>query len=211
MNASPKTTLHIGAYGWQAQELLREFYPEDLPSEWRLSYLANEFDCVMVPAAYWREGGGPNTAQWHDDVQAHFRFFLEIDAALYTGAHWPRLLNDVSAVADRLGGLVLKLESGQYPQAIRELGERVPGIDVYCDDPLPVLPAGHLWHSPDTQCPCAPLALVDARALDTPMNLRRTLEGFVACADAGDLYLFVAGGVQAMEDARTMAGLLGHY
>ncbi len=211
MNESPNTTLHIGAYGWQAQGLLSEFYPEDLPPEWRLSYLANEFDCVLVPAAYWHEADWPDTAQWRDDVQAHFRFFLEIDAVLHAGAHWPRLLDDLSAMADRIGGLVLKLGSGQYPQVIRELGKRVAGIPLYSCDVVPTLPVAHLWRSDETTCPCAPLALVEAQALDTPMKLRRTLEGFVACAGVEELYLFVEGGVQAMMDARTMAVLLGHY
>jgi|GEM_PF-4031541 len=43
----------IGAADWQAEEWLTSFYPEDLPSEWRLSYYANEFSTTFLDCLQW--------------------------------------------------------------------------------------------------------------------------------------------------------------
>jgi uncharacterized protein YecE (DUF72 family) len=33
----------IGACGWQHNDWTGEFYPDDLPEEWRLGYYAHEY------------------------------------------------------------------------------------------------------------------------------------------------------------------------
>jgi len=78
----------IGSWGWRHPEWDDDvFYPHDLPREWRLSYYANEFHLVMVPAAYWLADGSTEE-DWLDDVSGVFTFYID----------WPFLqLSDLAA------------------------------------------------------------------------------------------------------------------
>jgi hypothetical protein len=66
-----------GAAGWDHPAWIGPFYPGELPAQWRLAYYAHYFGCVLVPAAAWREAGGPGAASWAADTPAGFRFLLE--------------------------------------------------------------------------------------------------------------------------------------
>jgi hypothetical protein len=62
--------LHVGVVGWCRPAWCQAYYPEDLPPEWRLAYLANDADCLWLAAddlagldpgafaAAWDESGG---------------------------------------------------------------------------------------------------------------------------------------------------------
>lgn len=67
----------VGSWGWRYPEWEKDiFYPDDLPSDWQLSYYSNEFDLVVVPAAYWTsEGYGDE--DWLDDVEQDFVFYVD--------------------------------------------------------------------------------------------------------------------------------------
>lgn len=73
--------IEVIARGWDRSDWYGEFYPEDLPEDWRLSYFANAFQSVLVPAASWRGASGERLAQWAEDVPDRFRFYLEVDAS----------------------------------------------------------------------------------------------------------------------------------
>lgn len=66
-----------GALGWDHPAWVGTFYPDDLPAEWRLSYYAHFFGCVLVPAATWREAGAGGAGAWVADTPSGFRFLLE--------------------------------------------------------------------------------------------------------------------------------------
>ena len=67
----------IGAWGWQHVGWGKDvFYPDDLPEDWQLSYYANEFDMVVVPANYWLQQGDAES-DWLDDVEDDFVFYID--------------------------------------------------------------------------------------------------------------------------------------
>ena len=68
----------IGAYGWQHTDWIGEFYPEDLPDEWRLGYYGNEYPVVMVPASY-----------LSSDVNEFEEWLEESDDSLRMIVEWP--------------------------------------------------------------------------------------------------------------------------
>lgn len=45
--------LLLGTVDWRRADWQADYYPHDLPADWRLSYLANDCDCVMLPAGQW--------------------------------------------------------------------------------------------------------------------------------------------------------------
>lgn len=72
-----KKNIVLGAYGWRHPLWLSTFYPDDLPEDWQLTYFSNEFNAVLVPAAYWQAGEIVDCEEWMDAVHDDFQFFVE--------------------------------------------------------------------------------------------------------------------------------------
>lgn len=67
----------IGSWGWRHPEWEKDvFYPDDLPTDWQLSYYSNEFDAVVVPASYWSTDGYGED-DWLDDITDDFAFYID--------------------------------------------------------------------------------------------------------------------------------------
>ena len=52
-NIKPDGGLLLGTVGWRRQDWSAEYYPADLPAEWRLAYYANDCDCILMRASDW--------------------------------------------------------------------------------------------------------------------------------------------------------------
>lgn len=103
-------SLELAAYGWNPADWERMFYPEDLPEDWRISYYANEFGCVLLPAEDWKS---PlmEAAFWQAEVSPDFRFYLEITLPLLQAEHWPQVCGAVEKyLAPQVKGLLLTKE-----------------------------------------------------------------------------------------------------
>ena len=68
--------------GWQRDSWLQDYFPDDLPEDWRLSYFANDCDCVLVQADAWRDGPGEELAAQLPETPPTFRCFLQLPAHL---------------------------------------------------------------------------------------------------------------------------------
>jgi len=68
---------HVAPRGWTDLVDAETFYPEDLPSDWRLTYYANAFDGVLLPPGLWLCAGAEQLGQWRADVHDGFHFYLE--------------------------------------------------------------------------------------------------------------------------------------
>ena len=73
----PAPRIHLFARDWDHAAWSDSFYPQDLPEDWRLTYYANEFPGVLVPAERWQAADEAELLDWVDDVHAGFRFFVE--------------------------------------------------------------------------------------------------------------------------------------
>jgi len=69
----------IGAYGWQHKQWQGQFYPDDIPLDWCLSYYANEFDTLLVPFKIWSESELEEIQSWIEEVPESFDLFFEVD------------------------------------------------------------------------------------------------------------------------------------
>ena len=68
---------YVAARGWEHPAWSGIFYPEDIPAEWRLTYYANEFPAVVVPASAWGADPAAQARQWYADTPEGFGFLLE--------------------------------------------------------------------------------------------------------------------------------------
>lgn len=75
--------LIVGAADWRHPRWVGDYYPEDLPPEWRLAFYANDFTGVLLAEARWRGAAEAAWAHWREEAPAGFRFLLgmEEDAA----------------------------------------------------------------------------------------------------------------------------------
>ncbi|MEN8175719.1 MAG: hypothetical protein ABFS23_08140 [Pseudomonadota bacterium] len=69
----------VGAEDWLQAQWLRDYFPENLPEEWRLAYYANDFSAVLVPASSWSNAAPTAWAHWAEEVPPGFRLFLLLD------------------------------------------------------------------------------------------------------------------------------------
>ncbi len=68
-------SIKVGSYGWEFASFLQSFYPQDLPQEWRLSFYANEFNSILIPAELWCDSS-LDIEEWLD-VPDDFSFYLQ--------------------------------------------------------------------------------------------------------------------------------------
>ncbi len=69
--------IRLGAMEWRDPAWVGQFYPADMPEEWRLSYYASQFNCVFLKAKDWCDASLSELEQWCDDVHSQFVFLLE--------------------------------------------------------------------------------------------------------------------------------------
>jgi hypothetical protein len=101
----------VAAYGWQGGEW-DDFYPDDLPLEWRLDYYANEFFSVLVPHAEWSVLDDEALLYWQEEVSDDFTFFWELPAGEEAGVARLQSLLANEAFGAHWGGVVdLSLDS----------------------------------------------------------------------------------------------------
>lgn len=97
--------LYIAARSWNHSSWRGNFYPEDLPDDWRLSYYSNEFHAIVVPESEWVDIDLVEIERWIDDTNEEFLFFLEVENSL---ADWQQITDRISCMGYQLGGLLLR-------------------------------------------------------------------------------------------------------
>lgn len=70
--------LQIGTLGWDYDHWEGGFYPEDMPSEWRLDYYANTFRVVLIPQQDWLALTVEDAEELIDAVEGEFSFYFEL-------------------------------------------------------------------------------------------------------------------------------------
>lgn len=71
-------SVYSGAVGWMHASWRGDFYPEDLPDDWQLSFYNTQFRCVYLPYPLWRDVPDEEVAGWLRDTREGFRFVLQM-------------------------------------------------------------------------------------------------------------------------------------
>lgn len=77
--AEARERSYVGSFGWEHPEWNGDFYPEDLPPEWRLAFYNTAFSCVYLAHEEWAGRDLQTLADWVADTREAFRFVLETD------------------------------------------------------------------------------------------------------------------------------------
>jgi uncharacterized protein YecE (DUF72 family) len=213
--------IEIGALGWLHEGWQDQFYPDELPEDWQLSYYANEFRFVVIPCDQWMRAEQDEMEQWLDDVHDQFSFFAEINhASLETGRlQLEQLLN---VMGERFAGLVYRDSVDALAGDISVLQElnsiRSVHVDVPGAEGMEIIKQGDLhpcWRQGD-EFPVQAGGLGFIPRSDDLANqreLRKILQSFLSnAANTGDFFMVFEGNpphVGAMQDAVVIAELLG--
>ena len=99
------TDIVVAAYGWQYPDWDGEFYPEDLPEDWKLSFYSNEFRAVVIPASAWVGDDSLDAERWVEDVSDDFTFYLEVVDVL---PDWVKIAEAAKPFGKQLAGILLR-------------------------------------------------------------------------------------------------------
>lgn len=100
-------SLELAAYGWLPADWSQMFYPGGLPEDWQVSYYANEFDCVLLPAGGWISPA-TQASFWQGEVGSDFRFYLELTSTMLQSANWGQIREAVEKyLAPQVKGVLL--------------------------------------------------------------------------------------------------------
>ena len=105
----------VGARGWEHEAWRGDFYPEDLPEDWRLTYYANAFRSVLVPAERLASVPGEELRRWPGEVPEGFLFYLEVSRQLVAGMEISRFMSKVNALGEGVGGISFQLSGPPWP------------------------------------------------------------------------------------------------
>jgi len=98
-------SMSVGFLDWQGSNLSADFYPEDLPEDWRADYYFNYFRVAMAPQAEW--------IKWSDDFICGLDEAMLAENMMYLV--WPcwtleseqQLIRIYERLGVKLGGLLL--------------------------------------------------------------------------------------------------------
>lgn len=142
----------IGTRGWEHAPWLGDFYPAELPSDWRFCYYSNSLRSVLVPQEIWPATDRAQVAQWAADSDPAFRFVFELPTTLSVplaparrDRELEQFLETVEPVATRLAGLLLRIaaDAPVFSDGFEHLLSRLADIAPLCID----LPDG-AWRAP---------------------------------------------------------------
>lgn len=199
------TNLSVGVHDWQAAPLIKDYYPDGLPQEWRCDYYLNDYRVALVPQAEW--------AAWQQADMEELLVAQRDGSALYLTVDDRQSCRDAAvkqlcdALGDWLAGFVVFDES--WPEQDKTWFER-PVTYVSHHQAW----SGWQWHSGEWVLSGAPCGWVENLTTD-PKAQAALLRDFVnALPDKNTAVPFFIGGqsinMNDLQNLKTLAELLGY-
>ena len=182
--------INLGAYGWQHSQWGENFYPDDLPEAWQLTYYSNEFNAVVVPVAYWNTHSISDCLEWIDNVHENFQFFVECHADMFASISLQDLSDSLTVLRPQLSALVFLDEKQQMTDTVKnifvDLVNRL-GLDVYSGDEIFDSYSGinrkNVWREEGQRA--SDFAFIENNLIDL-RAVRTIVEGFMASFESDD-------------------------
>ena len=221
----------IGTRGWNHASG-GDFYPAELPDDWRFCYYSNNLRSVLVPQETWDSVQRADVAQWLEDSDPAFRFVMELPGALclpLVQAQQSQMLEEfldkAEPIAPRIAGLLLRIkpDTEVLPDPLESLLNGLADIAPVCVD-LPDGPwrdslvntvlqrqnAGLLWNCAREIVPHPGGRLMIALAPPAPpREVRHWIEQLASWQGSSAGLFFDADAAKSAQEARLIAELMG--
>ncbi len=104
----------VGTVGWDYDDWVGSYYPDDLPQGWRFGYYSNDYRSVLVPEDHLSSTDLSIVKEWFEDSGEEFRFVLQPPSALFVDtdlAHFEEFLKQIGELSGRIAGLFLSMKN----------------------------------------------------------------------------------------------------
>lgn len=228
----------IGTRGWEVADWVGDFYPGELPDDWRFCYYSNNLRSVLVPQDTLATAQRADILRWIEDSDPAFRFVLELPTALsdsWMPAAMDRTLAAFSELieplAARVAGWLLRVAASvpvqpdEFESLLNHFAQRGPVCVDLPDgewrgaEPLAALDrqgAGLAWHCARDEAPrpggglvVALAPLADARTVRHWIEKLAQWQGHHHAARAGLFFEPSRHSARAAQEARLIAELMG--
>ena len=221
-----KPEIRVGARGWNFDQWGGEFYPDDLPEDWRFSFYCNDFQTVLVPANQLLMFSLDDWSEWIEDTSKDFWFYVEIEES----ASWQDIEPYLKLFAEKLRGIVVTVEALDSvnelaslinrakriaPVAIRRTGKAISDNDMAT---LQSCYEVNLCWSGESDSPSwgynesAAIVLRDSNADNSPEIVRQVVEKGIEYAGRRDSIALIFAGdspkISEMHNTRTITELI---
>jgi len=225
--------LMIGTRGWN-QLTGGDFYPPELPDDWRFCFYSNNLRSVLISQETWNSVQHADVEQWLEDSDPAFRFVIELPATLTLPlTHGKReqvlaqFLETIEPIAPRIAGLLLRImpDTDVLPDWFEPILNSLAEIAPVCVDlpegswcaptvyaALERQAAGLAWHCAREAAPHPGGRLMVALAPPAPAReVRHWIERLAQWQrpDSFAGLFFEAGAAKAAQEARLLAELMG--
>ena len=209
----------IGARGWLYRQWSGQFYPDDLPDEWRFSYYSNQFRTILVPAEFFCQSASQDIEDWAEYCDEEFRFYIEC----FSNTNWEHIKLKLACLNRHLSGIVIRSDknSNTSPEAVKQLiGLALEMAPTYIDaDVAGSIDIGDIPRlSNELGCVCEfealqsdwvkpfkrSVVLISAASGQEPKQLRKMFDSFLSNDSLVVYSLFFAGSVPNIKDMETM-------
>lgn len=121
--------VRVGSEGW-FDDPRGDFYPDDLPEDWRLSFYNTSFSCVLLDAAQLVDCDLEEVGQWQHDLQSQFRFLIAIHAHFNQQA-LASLKQRLLLLGPHLGGVIVRDSEYELAEVRPLVDSLVPEMPVF--------------------------------------------------------------------------------
>lgn len=97
--------MSIGVDDWQRPELLKNYYPDGLPAEWRFDYYLNEYRSVLVAQSEWQAWCELDLDELQEARRVESALYLRIDDCALISE--PQLVGLLDVLGDWVAGFVV--------------------------------------------------------------------------------------------------------
>lgn len=98
--------VEIGSVGWDHEQWLGNYYPDDLPSDWLFSYFSKQFQTVWLEPDKLVSQSNTEIESWLDDCDTGFDFLLELPSE-FAGSSFKSWLEAATILDKQILGYVL--------------------------------------------------------------------------------------------------------
>lgn len=192
--------------GLDAQNWDRDFFPEDLPEDWRLDYYANEYSGILIPQDVWAQD--PEVEDWIENISEDFEFHFQVPVDIQDKS-LEHLIQAANSLGPRLKGLLLDASNSEgYRGLLDRLAVIISGRKISVMTPYEGMP---LCWQPDilAETPCGP-GLIRLESDLSPRQLRALIEAYAAATVDEAPILFVRAPITVLQTLNTLLDLMGH-
>lgn len=191
----------IGVWNGLRRDWLADYYPMELPEDWRPAYYSNDYACVGLPADTWDFQG---VASWSKATGEDFVFWLGCNLQQLNHPDFPGMID---ALGPKLAGLCLDATDEDENCEIVEALVCSNRIPVYRMQP--VVPGVVTSWQGYAAAQSGTLGFYCPKPEDDIRQRRAQLEAFAAMQGSDNRYLLIDGSPSVVEECQQLISLLG--